>query len=196
MACGCSRRCTSQQFYNRKVIKHARLLFWNLEKLERSNWMSEKFSDFQSPSRQNGTCSFRISGNNVCRNAWLQAYGISKSSFYRYKTRWLNQSLYGRRKKSLGLKEQKQNAIHWFGEYATKRGERPPHQQEIWLPFGLRKKEIYQAYKNEQIIEFKNFVSCTSFFSVWKKYYSHVKIRSVSKNIHIMLFIEAICLIN
>lgn len=38
--------------------------------------------------------------------------------------------------------EKRLHAINWFGEYIAMRGENPPHIQEIWLPFGLRKNEL------------------------------------------------------
>ncbi|XP_071125906.1 uncharacterized protein [Mytilus edulis] len=44
----------------------------------------------------------------------------------------------------------------------------------------MRKKEIYIAYRNEQIMDFNNFMSTTSFYAIWRKFYSHVKIRSTN----------------
>ncbi|CAG2225095.1 unnamed protein product [Mytilus edulis] len=101
-----------------------------------------------------------------------------ESSFYRYRTKWQNSSLTRNSKAGQSFSEQKQAAIHWLGEYIAQRGERPPHQQEVWLPFGMRKTEIYIAYRNEQIMDFNNFMSTTSFYAIWRKFYSHVKIRS------------------
>ncbi|VDI31378.1 Hypothetical predicted protein [Mytilus galloprovincialis] len=180
--CGCERKCTSKKFYERKVIKKLRTLYWTLDTEEREQWFSGKFEDFQpsSESTCNQRFTFRINGNVVCQQAWLQGHGITKSSFYRYRTKWQNSNLTRNSKAGQSFSEQKQAAIHWLGEYIAQRGERPPHQQEVWLPFGMRKKEIYIAYRNEQIMDFNNFMSTTSFYAIWRKFYSHVKIRSTN----------------
>lgn len=75
--CGCERKCTSKKFYERKVIKKLRTLYWTLETEEREQCFSGKFEDFQpsSESTCNQRFTFRI--NVVCQQAWLQGHGIT-----------------------------------------------------------------------------------------------------------------------
>ncbi|CAC5388908.1 MED10 [Mytilus coruscus] len=119
--CGCERKCTTKKFYGRKVIKKLRTLYWTLDTEDRDQWFSGKFEDFQpsSESTCNQRFTFRISGNVVCQQAWLQEHGITKSSFYRYRTKWQNSNQTGNSKSGQSFSEQKQAAIHWLGEYVA-----------------------------------------------------------------------------
>lgn len=76
--------------------------------------------------------------------------------------------------------EKRLHAINWFGEYIAMRGENPPHIQEIWLPFGLRKNEVYSRYEVETEEESRDRVSYQTFLNIWKDHFSHVKIKQVS----------------
>lgn len=65
--------------------------------------------------------------------------------------------------------EKRLHAIFWFGEYIA-----------IWLPFGLRKNEVYSRYEVETEEESRDRVSYQTFLNIWKDHFSHVKIKQVS----------------
>lgn len=65
--------------------------------------------------------------------------------------------------------EKRLHAINWFGEYIA-----------IWLPFGLRKNEVYSRYEVETEEESRDRVSYQTFLNIWKDHFSHVKIKQVS----------------
>ncbi|CAC5388909.1 unnamed protein product [Mytilus coruscus] len=159
--CGCERKCTTKK-YERKVIhvlKKLRTLYLTLDTEDRDQWFSGKFEDFQpsSESTCNQRFTFRSSGNVVGQQAWLQGLGITKSSFYRYRTKWQNSNQTGNSKSGQSFSEQKQAAIHWLGEYVAWR--KVTSSTRSMVAFLNAEEKIYIAHRNEQIMDFKNFMS-------------------------------------
>uniref|UniRef100_A0A8W8JJX8 DUF7869 domain-containing protein n=1 Tax=Magallana gigas TaxID=29159 RepID=A0A8W8JJX8_MAGGI len=142
---------------------------------ERPRWFQKKFEDFQSV--KEGKFHFILHGHGVCLKSWLIAHGIKKSIYYKERKTWMTRDegpLSSVRKLT---SEKRLHAINWFGEYIAMRGENPPHIQEIWLPFGLRKNEVYSRYEVETEEESRDRVSYQTFLNIWKDHFSHVKIK-------------------
>ncbi|XP_062609674.1 uncharacterized protein LOC134271502 [Saccostrea cucullata] len=171
--CECPKRCTSKTFYSKEMIEECHYALWSLNPKDRKHWFKKNFEDFQGLRR--GQFVFKLRDHSVCLRSWLIAHGLSKSIFYRQRRIWMKKEVPSHRQASLA--EKKMEALNWFGEYVASRGENPPHVQEIWLPFGLRKNEIYEAYKMEMDLDEKESVSHQTFLNIWNDHYSHVRIK-------------------
>ena len=178
--CECPRKCTQQKFFTKEMIKKCHNTLWSLCPNDRMQWFHKKFDDFQSTRK--GKFSFRMNGHSVCLWAWLIGHGISKSIYYRQRRSWMEQdeAMLSNGSQRKLISEKRLELINWFGEYVATRGENPPHIQEIWFPFGMRKNEIFAAYKVEMELDNRDGVSYQSFLNIWKDYFSHVKIKQVS----------------
>ncbi|XP_061164113.1 uncharacterized protein LOC133195610 [Saccostrea echinata] len=172
--CSCPKKCTRQSFFTKELIENCHSTLWRLNTTDRPKWFQRKFDDFQCVKK--GTFKFILKGHRVCLKSWLIAYGIKQSIYYKERRTWLRKEVPPSNERRL-TSEKRLHVINWFGEYIAMRGENPPHIQEIWLPFGLRKNEIYAGYKVDTEEENRACVSLQTFLNIWNEHFPHVKIK-------------------
>ena len=112
----------------------------------------------------------------MCRNAFSKLLRINKNRLTALKKK----AIYGavtnagcsQKTASVKLTE----AISWLEQYATLYGDRMPDLKKVMLPYKTEKFAVFLKYRQET----KNSVSKSSFYSVWKDYFPHLKIKEVS----------------
>ena len=69
----------------------------------------------------------------------------------------------------------------YFKEYAENFGEQQPDCPEIHLPSCLTKIAVFKDYKLQCDVSQQPSISLSSFYEMWRKEFSHVKLRKVFK---------------
>ncbi|XP_030834677.1 uncharacterized protein LOC115921382 [Strongylocentrotus purpuratus] len=66
--------------------------------------------------------------------------------------------------------------LNWIEEYCSKRGDCMPHKDEIRLPNGLTKRDIYHQYLTETSDTMEPTIGQSTFYQLWRDFFNHVRI--------------------
>ena len=78
--CGCGNDCTRNEFLTPSFIKKQRKNLWRRRRIERDQWLLDNLDEFSLAGKK--VSHFHLSGR-LCKNAWLQIFGINKNTYYR-----------------------------------------------------------------------------------------------------------------
>lgn len=135
---------------------------------------------------------FSINKKSVCTKAFLKLLRINKNTLSRAVSLKNRNAITGSAKKPRTVTKETLNAINFLDWYSKYYGDKMPHSNEVLLPYVITKKQIYEDFKKKSNRE-KADVSVSQFHLVWKKHFSHVKIRKVSsQDFNLALYVTSI----
>ena len=159
--------------------------FEQLSKEAKQKWLNQYFNNHSSTAVANGQqeseISYFVSGKSVCRNVWVSSLGISTSTFYNARKRFLSGSVSIVREMQRSPQLKTNEAIAWMQNYFDLVGDKLPHLMSVHLPSNLSKLTIYQRMTSE----FRNrkessiTISQSNFFRIWEEHFPDVIIPKV-----------------
>ena len=174
--CKCKKKCMENISID--DLKAARREYWSKTPHQRREWLFGQFCSSQD------FCHFRLpNGNTVCQVAFYSWIGISRASFFNIKSAAMrNESgastrYHGRQRSQATIA-----CMNWLEGYFSRRGDCMPHKDEVRLPHGYSKKDIYQDYLSHMAASelMEPTVAKSHFYQVWKDFFPQVKVKKVS----------------
>ena len=154
-------------------VQKARAIFWGKTLAERVNYFLDKLAEMNTDGK------LQITGGSVCKRGLKITLGIPKPFYQKYLNSF-NEGMiqYGIRR-GRGKTLVRQGAKDWLYNYAYFYGDRMPHLQELRLPYGSVKKNIFERYKSEMRDEQHPFLSRSAFMDMWKKEFPYITVKKV-----------------
>ena len=172
----CPRKCF--KLFDVPSVVSSRKFFWLRPFPERVEWFYDKAMDCQDVSSHPLWSS--ENGNRICSKAFRDIYGIQKNFFYKYLTKFKNGAVAAGKDRCQFPSSTYNRAMTWLQEFATDYGDRMPHTQDILLPYKTRKLSVWEKYSNETAEAMESQLGCSTFQTMWKKHFPHLKIKKVS----------------
>lgn len=145
-------------------------------KVERESLVLRKLAEKEKCGKT--TYVYIANGKRLCIHALCKVYKISKNTISKLNKLLQNNSFVKVNQVRTYTKETVE-AISWLEHYATVHGDRMPHKREIHLPPRTLKKQVYKEYT----AEVKKPVSLQTFYKLWSKHFSMLKMKKVSETI-------------
>ena len=155
--------------------------FEQLSREARQKWLIQYFNN---QSSKNGLgeveINYYICGKEVCQPVWISTLGISVSTFYNARKKFLSGSLVVVHDTQRSPRLRTNQAIAWMKNYFDLIGDKLPHRMSVHLPSNLSKLAIYQRMtadfqkRRENII-----ISQSNFFRIWDENFPEVVIPKV-----------------
>ena len=158
-------------------IHQMRSIYWLKNKYEKNIWLLDTLA---TAIKQDGANVYRVMQYDICHKCFMKVFHITQKRYYKIKTDVRSG------KHAPGIHEEQQqrsrgkefcHAMNWLEEYVSFHGDRMPHEKTIYLPYKTQKTAVYKQYKNE----INNPVAKSTFNSMWRSYFQHVKIKKVSR---------------
>jgi len=148
--------------------------------IEQNQFLMGSFNLFTD---DNSTIQHMIVGKCVCKYAFITYFKISLKRYGRiYEQFRKNPALKITRKPTVRSESIKTTeAKAWMAQYFKRIGDKMPHVDQIHLPHGLTKQDVYQKMKqdlSQQGVLFT--ISQAHFYAIWKSCFSNVHIPKVS----------------
>ena len=171
--CKCRRSCMKKM--SQSVMKSARRCYWSKTPHERRKWLNEQF-------KHSKDSRFKIeNGPEVCQVGFYMCMGIHRATFFQRKRAALMGSLATSSKfRNRQISQASMLCIIWLEEYISSRGDHMPHKDEIRLPHGYSKKDIYNEYLHDKAELFDPTVGQAEFYNLWTRFFWHVKVKKAS----------------
>ncbi|KXJ06166.1 hypothetical protein AC249_AIPGENE6286, partial [Exaiptasia diaphana] len=121
---------------------------------------------------------FVFKGKHVCREAWLLAHNVSKSSFRRVMAKFKEGAVQvehgnkGRRT----VRDKTGQCIAWLEYFFKTIGDFQPTSNAIHLPSCFSKIDIYRKMFEENTAFNQPTLSLSHFYKIWEKHFNHVTI--------------------
>ena len=123
-----------------------------------------------------------LCGKHVCKNAYIRILQISKKRYNNILTLLKSNPTVKIERKCVFRSESTKvvEAKAWLARYFNRIGDSTPHTDQIHLPHGLTKRDIYYNMKSQlQEQGLDNVMSLSHFYSLWKSSFEKVAIPKV-----------------
>ncbi|XP_060568789.1 uncharacterized protein LOC132727367, partial [Ruditapes philippinarum] len=113
----------------------------------------------------------------LCTYAFIRCLNISKNKLTCAFEAHEQNELSTPGKNSRSVQDNSLVLVTWMEKYAEMHGDRMPNTNQILLPYGLTKNDLYGKYKEECTTKP---VSRSQFYTTWKQHFPHVKIKKTN----------------
>lgn len=159
------------------TIRNCRYRFWSKPIEQRVEWFLDKVCEGKMVS---GKMMFHIDdGKTVCGTCFRHLYKMSKNFYYLYLKQGRTGTVSAGMIKGRGTGKSRTNAISWLEEYSGDRADRMPVKEELMLPCGSKKIDIYKQYSEEKTEKMEYSLSKSTFYKLWEDEFPHLKIKQV-----------------
>ena len=173
----CSCNCISR--FSHHKIKELQYFFHSKSVSEQNQFLLNLFRLMS----DDGSIQHMINGKEVCRKAYIKIFQMSEKRYKRI-FKMFQQNLTAKvnrkpiiRKDSVKVSEAKA----WMTRYFQRIGDSMPHMEQIHLPHGLTKRDVYYMMKGQLLGQGLNTVmSLSHFYAVWELSFKNVIIPKVS----------------
>ena len=174
----CQKKCL--EHLSKGEVKNARLSYWSKKPDQRKEWLYEKFLQATCSSKKHMLLGDK--GNAICYKAFSLTYGICRSTLFMVKKKFQSGCFMSspKKKKSV-LTESGVQALLWLEKYASSHGDRMPDKEEVRLPYGSTKKNIYSEYLDNQTRSerLEPSLGPSRFYEIWRDHMPFLKIKKV-----------------
>lgn len=160
-------------------IKRERLKYHCRTQTERQIWLMDMLS---STTRKHRTHFFKLPSGLVCQNCFRKSLHINKHAYYLAK-RNVEKGAIAPPHPELKCRKRTDEyllAMNWFEDYVSFYGDRLPDVTEFYLPYRTVRESVHANYVKEmQESGQESPIARSTFLSMWRIYYPHIKIKQV-----------------
>lgn len=170
----CPKRCVRN--LNTQFVKDCRKMYWRKKCHARRQWLLDRIGQFKDKGK---TSYITLTPTlDVCRDLFIRIYGLSRSTFFNTKKAFKKGSIAANPTEINRRQTEKTlTAVFWLEKHASHYGDRMPHKNEILLPLGTNKCDVYDRYKEDAEALNNTAISKSHFMKTWKSFLPHLKIK-------------------
>ena len=176
----CPKKCI--RLFEQDSLARMRYNFWIRPFPNRVEWFYDKAMGRTLGSNVEWPTDY---GFKVCSKAFCSAYGINKSFFYKYMAKFKDGAISAGCSRTQLPSSTYSKAMDWLQEYPRSYGDRMPHTEDILLPYKTRKQNVWKKYSEEMAEEMEPQLCRSTFQTMWKKHFVHLKIKKVTNTLAI-----------
>ncbi|XP_046572907.1 uncharacterized protein LOC124280945 [Haliotis rubra] len=162
-----------------EVIHQLRLSFWRKTQTKQSHFINSNLrAVFRYQEQRLSDVLFTLEGHEVCSVCWCTVFKISKTRYFHHGRAvkdCLPQKVDQRCDQNYDSLKYLEAKV-WPDQYFKRHGDHMPHKTEIQLPSCLTKRQIFDAYVEDNNDQGKPVMGYSRFKELWREFFSSVKI--------------------